>query len=78
MKPTDLKPGARVIIESHGGRDVVVGTFIRRVSRQPNRPAHSIIRVDDFAGLHGSDDLGDTPYPDYVVSRRVYPQPEKK
>ncbi|MFC0225644.1 hypothetical protein [Serratia aquatilis] len=72
MKPTSLKSGMRVLIKpANGGSVTNHGVFIRRVPRQPGRPAHSIIRVDEFAGLDGPQDLGDTPYSDYDVSRRV-------
>ncbi|VXC86998.1 conserved hypothetical protein [Enterobacterales bacterium 8AC] len=70
MKPTSLKPGMRVLIKPQFGSNELKGTFIQRVARQPNRPAHSIIRVDEFTGLDG-DNVVDTPFSDYDVSRRV-------
>ncbi|HGL5374094.1 TPA: hypothetical protein ACKFCW_002966 [Citrobacter farmeri] len=72
MKPSTLKPGQRVLIKpTTASGDAYHGTFIRRIPRQPNRPAHSIIRVDEFAGLHGPNDQGDTPYSDYDAARRL-------
>lgn len=74
MRPSALRPGQRVQIQPVFGLDTLLhGTFVRRVPRQPNRPAHSIIRVDDFAGLNGPADLGDTPYSDYDAARRLTP-----
>jgi len=74
MKPTALKPGMRVLIQPHyASGETYRGTFVERVPRHFTRAAYSIIRVDEFAGAKGSDDLGDTPYGDYDVSRRVSP-----
>lgn len=74
MKPTALKPGMRVLIQSHyASGEKYHGTFIERVPRHYTRAAYSIIRVDEFVGLNSSDDLGDTPYSDYEVSRTVSP-----
>ncbi|QCT18505.1 hypothetical protein FEM41_02040 [Jejubacter calystegiae] len=70
MKPTSLKPGQRVVIAPEFGTEVERGTFIRRVPRYYGKPAYCIVRVDGYAGLHGEDDLGDTHYSDYAVSRR--------
>lgn len=70
MKPTSLKPDMRVLIKPEFGSNELKGTFIRRVARQPNRPAHSIICVDEFAGLDGSN-VVDSHYSDYDVARRV-------
>ncbi|HEJ9057194.1 TPA: hypothetical protein SML50_001455 [Serratia fonticola] len=65
MKPTALKPGRRVLIQSHYVAGVHYhGTFIERVPRNFTRAAYSIIRIDEFVGLNSSDDLGDTPYSD--------------
>lgn len=72
MKPTLLKTGDRVLIASiTEPKTVMAGTFIRRVPRQGGRSAHSIIRVDEFAGLRGVKDLGDAQFTDHAVSRRV-------
>ncbi|MEI7177524.1 hypothetical protein WCT65_00485 [Pectobacterium carotovorum] len=72
MKPSLLKAGMRVLITSHyESGDIYHGTFIQRIPRQPGRPARSVIRVDEFVGLHGHNDAGDTPYSDHDVSRRV-------
>ncbi|BCU88701.1 Uncharacterised protein [Yersinia pseudotuberculosis] len=74
MKPSILKPGQRVLIKpAYGCNTIRQGTFIRRVSRQPNRPAHSVIRIDDFRGLFGPQDLGDTVFSDYEAARRLQP-----
>jgi hypothetical protein len=74
MKPTSLKPGQRVLIQSYCAKGVTYhGTFIERVPRHYSRAAYSIIRVDEFVGIHGSNDLGETNYSDYDVSRRVTP-----
>lgn len=75
MKPGALRPGQRVVITRGIGSSLpaLSGTFIRRVARQPGRPARNIIRVLEFAGLHGPDDLGDIPYSDYDISRRFQP-----
>ncbi|MFZ1872678.1 MAG: hypothetical protein WAU54_07860 [Chania sp.] len=70
MKPTALKPGMRVLIKPQFGGNELKGTFVRRVARQPNRPAHSIIRVDEFAGLDGCE-VVETPFSDYDVARQV-------
>ncbi|MHA7847150.1 hypothetical protein [Serratia sp. D1N4] len=70
MKPTALKPGMRVLITPHFGSNKLKGTFIERVPRQFHRPAYSVIRVDEFAGLDGSD-VVDSHYSDYDVARRV-------
>lgn len=72
MKPTQLKPGQRVVITpSLGGQYLIHGTFIKRVPRYYGRAAYSVIRVQAFAGLNGDDDLGDVHLSDYDVSRRV-------
>ncbi|WP_447881073.1 hypothetical protein [Serratia fonticola] len=74
MKPTALKPGMRVLIQPHYALgEKYHGTFIERVPRHFTRAAYSIIRVDEFVRAKGSDDLGDTPYSDYEISRRVSP-----
>lgn len=75
MKPGALRPGQRVVITRGIGSSLptLSGTFIRRVARQPGRPARSIVRVTELAGLYGPDDLGDTPYSDYDISRRFHP-----
>ncbi|WJV52772.1 hypothetical protein PCO82_09280 [Pectobacteriaceae bacterium CE90] len=71
MKPSTLRAGQRVLITPlTPSGNTLNGTFIRRVKRQPGHPAHSIIRVDEFVGLRGTDDLGDTPYSDYDAARR--------
>ncbi|MGL5386684.1 MAG: hypothetical protein ACRDCA_12660 [Serratia sp. (in: enterobacteria)] len=72
MKPTSLKPGQRVLIQScYEDGETFKGTFIERVPRHYCRAAYSVIQVDEFAGIHGSNDLGETNYSDYDVSRRV-------
>lgn len=72
MKPTLLKTGDRVLIVSITDPKIVMaGTFIRRVRRQCGRSAYSVIRVDEFAGLRGADDLGDAHFSDHAISRRV-------
>lgn len=72
MKPTLLKPGMRVLIQSHCATgERYHGTFIRRTPRQYGRPARSIVHVDEFIGLNSSNDLGETNYSDYDISRRV-------
>ncbi|WP_140921060.1 hypothetical protein [Limnobaculum xujianqingii] len=74
MKPTQLKPGQRVLITPlFGLKTPYHGTFIRRVPRQFGYPAYSIIRIADFAELDGSEDLGDTPFSDYAVVHQVQP-----
>lgn len=74
MKPTDLKPGQRVLITpSLGPATPHHGTFLRRVPRQYGRAAYSVFRIDEFVGQNGPDDKGDTPMSDYCISRRVQP-----
>lgn len=72
MKPSLLKAGDKVLIVTiTAPKELMNGTFIRRVPRQCGRAAYSIIRVDEFAGLRGVDDLGDAHFTDHAVSRRV-------
>lgn len=72
MKPSLLKTGDRVVITPYlPNLKVMHGVFIRRVPRQCGRAAYSIIRVDEFAGLRGADDLGDAQFSDHAISRRV-------
>lgn len=74
MKPSQLKPGQRVLIKSFfGGDKPNYGTFIRRVPRSslnPGRRAHSIICVDEYIGLDSTPD-GNCAYSDHDVSRLV-------
>lgn len=72
MRPSTLKPGQRVMIQpTISTFPCNHGTFIRRVPRTSSRPAYSVIRVDEFAGLYGPEDLGDTPFSDYDAARRL-------
>lgn len=72
MKPSLLKAGDRVrIVSALDPNELMNGTFIRRVPGKGVRPAYSIIRVDEFAGLRGADDLGDAHFIDLAVSCRV-------
>lgn len=72
MRPSTLKPGQRVLITpSNSTSTCWHGTFIQRIARHYGRPAYSIIRVDEFAGLHGPDDRGDTHFSDYDAARRL-------
>ncbi len=72
MRPSTLKPGQRVMIQpTISTFPCNHGTFIRRVPRTSSRPAYSVIRVDEFAGLNGPEDLGDTPFSDYDAARRL-------
>ncbi|EDM9768665.1 hypothetical protein CXO80_03865 [Salmonella enterica subsp. enterica serovar Corvallis] len=74
MKPTSLYPGQRVLVTpSLGSQPPYHGTFIRRVPRQCGQAAYSVIRVDEFVGLNGPDDRGETPMSDYCISRQVQP-----
>lgn len=74
MKLTSLKPGQRVLIKScYGTGETFHGTFIERVPRHYCRAAYTVIQVDEFAGIHGSNDLGERNYSDYDVSRLVSP-----
>ena len=72
MRPSTLKPGQRVMIQpTISTFPCNHGTFIRRVPRTSSRPAYSVIRVDEFAGLNVPEDLGDTPFSDYDAARRL-------
>jgi len=71
MKPTALRPGHRVMIKPVSGQNMLHGSFVKRIPRVLGKPAYSVIRIDDFAGLGGPGDLGETHYSDYDVSRRV-------
>lgn len=64
MRPSTLKPGQRVMIQpTISTFPCNHGTFIRRVPRTSSRPAYSVIRVDEFAGLNGPEDLGIRHFP---------------
>lgn len=72
MKPGKLKPGQRVsIISEFSFAPITHGTFIRREPQTAFRAARNIIRVDEFIGLRGKSDKGDTSFSDDAVSRRV-------
>ncbi len=74
MKSTQLKLGQQVLITpSLGISESYCSIFIERVPCQNCRPAYSIIRIPGFAGLHGTGDLGDTLFSDYMIIHQVQP-----
>lgn len=74
MKPTQLKPGQRVLIKpALGLKTPYHGTFIQRIPRQSGHAAYSVICIDEFVGLNGSEDRGDTTFSDHAVMHQVKP-----
>ncbi|MEC5319012.1 hypothetical protein VSX61_08690 [Brenneria populi subsp. brevivirga] len=74
MKPSALKPGMHVLLRpSLGLPGAFRATVISRTPRTYGRPALTVVRVDEFAGLNGLDDNGEVHLSDYEVSRLLHP-----
>lgn len=72
MKSRDFKSGQCVLFKPDPGSEKAYkGTFICRQPRYQSRPAFSVIRIDEFAGLNGPDDKGDVHLSDLEVIQRV-------
>ncbi len=70
MRPTQLRPGDRVVVTLFGG-EKSRAEFVRRVPARCGQKAVNYLRFADFAGQSGPDDDGITPMSDYDVSRKV-------
>jgi hypothetical protein len=71
MKPSLLKAGDRVLIAPSFGTEFRHGVFMCRKPRMCGRKAYSVIHVDEYVGLRGSTDLGETHFSDYEVTNLV-------
>lgn len=74
MKPSTLKPGMRVLLTpSLGTSGPYCATVVERYPAVCGRKGFTVVNVDDFQGLNGPDDLGETHLSDYEVSRLLRP-----
>lgn len=70
MKPSQVKPGDKLLISPVGVGRATTAFFVRRIPASQGRKAINLVRFPDFAGLDGPDDDGTTEMSDYDLSRR--------
>ncbi|MEO1902632.1 MAG: hypothetical protein ABGX87_12820 [Alcanivorax sp.] len=72
MKPSELKPGQRLMIRPSLGDDGErLAFFVRREpARGKGAPAKNFVRFPDFEGLDGPEDDGTCQMSDYHLARQ--------
>lgn len=75
MRPTQLKPGQKVLLRPGCGTCELAATFVRRVPRDCGRAEFNVFTVPDYAGQLGIDDDGKCTMSDYDVGQQVRPAP---
>ncbi len=70
MRPSKIKPGTKLKINSTYGAKSEIGYFIKRYPAECGRKAFSLIRFPAYAGLNGGEDDGTSQMSDYDLSRR--------
>lgn len=69
-KPSKLRRGDRIQMESCGGKQHYTCIFVRREPAECGRPARNVLFSPDWLGLNGRDDNGEAICSDYDLSRR--------
>jgi len=73
MRPSEIKPGTKLLISSLSGLtdDKYIAIFQERVPKGPGgRKPYNVLKVPDFVGINGPDDEGICHMSDFDLSRR--------
>ena len=70
MKPSKIKAGQKLKVQSSLGNEEMTAFFIKRMPAQCGQKAVNFLRFPDLAGLDGPDDDGTCQMSDYDLSRR--------
>ena len=70
MRPSKLKPGAKLKIKASLGSGYSTAYFIKREPAENGQKAVNYLRFPVFAGLNGPDDDGTSTMGDYHLSRQ--------
>lgn len=78
MRPSQIKPGTKLLWPCGlGGQERIV-EFIKRVPGTNGRLAENYVRVSEFAGLNGPDDDGTVVMNDWQIARQCRSYREKE